>query len=291
MEHTTNAGVTVESLTCRKRHKKCDEQQPVCGSCALSNRDCVYATVGLRQNESHRLSITASSPPQAIGPSVSAASTPNDGPSLLGQAAALVETRSLQQQANPQLPSPSILEDLNRNTDTSPSHISHPTPRLDSIGQISYAYSPDTVVSELLTADLASTRWLDQLAADAAEADKDFTLPPTRHPSPAPDSRDAYPASQGNLQDPALPALTAAANSASGPPGIATHTHEEFAAVSERHEWQLDEDICLQDHEANLFRTFAETAALWLDLFDTQRHFSTYATRLAVSSHHQTSSL
>ncbi|CAK7237936.1 hypothetical protein SBRCBS47491_010212 [Sporothrix bragantina] len=35
----TNTGC----LTCRKRHKKCDEQLPICGSCQLANRPCVYA--------------------------------------------------------------------------------------------------------------------------------------------------------------------------------------------------------------------------------------------------------
>jgi hypothetical protein len=140
------------------------------------------------------------------------------------------------------------------------------------------------VASELLSADLASTRWLDLLATDAAQADGRFSLAP----SPVPEELHSV-GNYGTL--PAPPVQH---------PGSAT---AEDSAATERHAWQLEHDIVLQSHEAVLFRQFAERAALWvsparqrvlqalsnsvslpqLDLFDPCKYFSTYATRLAVS--------
>lgn len=97
-----------------------------------------------------------------------------------------------------------------------------------------YGRRPDTAAAtseRFVTADLASIRWLDLLACDAA---------PQHHAS-----------------------TTALA-------GTSTYA------------WQLDRDMELHSHEAVLFRTFAERAALWLDVGDPQRHFSVHATRLAV---------
>lgn len=150
-------------------------------------------------------------------------------------------------------------------------------------------YSPDTVASELLTADLASTRWFDLLATDAAQADAGFTLAPsrpqTRPPSPSVDYHHVTP--QPGLEPGA--AGPSAHNTGQGPSSSNSSSVVQIAAPDfpdaslERREWQLDEDICLRDQEVTLFRTFTERAALWLDLFDPCRHFSTYATRFAVS--------
>lgn len=194
-------------------------------------------------------------------------------------------------QTFPPLPSTSVVEP-GLYADPPRAQVAQALQILDDGHRIQYSYSPDTVASELLTADLASTRWLDLLASDAAQADKGFSLAPTRHPSPAtaevlPDK--AYHDAPADLPVASVAHAHArahvpttvscspvAAAAESAPSSLDVH-HQ--AAM---YPWQLDEDICLRSHEADLFRNFAERAALWLDLFDPDRHFSTHATRLAV---------
>lgn len=147
---------------------------------------------------------------------------------------------------------------------------------LDDGHRIQYSYSPDTVASELLTADLASTRWFDLLASDAAQADKGFSLAPTRHPSPAAEADNVYHGPPADLPASIAQVATISCQAAEEEPS-SLDVHQDAV-----YPWQLDEDICLRSHEADLFRNFAERAALWLDLFDPHRHFSTHATRLAV---------
>lgn len=115
-----------------------------------------------------------------------------------------------------------------------------------------YAYSPDTVASELLTADLATTRWLDLLATDAAQADPGgFSLAP----SPAPEDSVSNPA----LEEPRNLGTT-------GSSGINALLNPDSAAAvaSERHAWQVEQDIVLKNSEIILFRFFAEKASLWV---------------------------
>ena len=101
--------------------------------------------------------------------------------------------------------------------------------------------------SQLLTADLASTRWLDLLAADAAQADEGFSLAPSltleQQTSPAEGYRDL-------LQGPGQVDV-----------GVTLSTE---SPTKERYAWRSEEDIILQPHEARLFRSFAERAASWV---------------------------
>lgn len=150
---------------------------------------------------------------------------------------------------------------------------------LEDRNQVQYVYSPDTVASELLTADLASTRWLDLLAFDAAQADKSFSLAPTRHGSPAEGISDLQDVYRGDFQAVRPPLLSSERAVSGGIPPA----QQSVDAAAESHAWQLEEEIPLQNDELALFRTFTERAALWMDLFDPLRHFATHATRLAVS--------
>lgn len=132
--------------------------------------------------------------------------------------------------------------------------------QLDEGGYIQSGFSPATITSELLTADLATSRWFDLLAADAAQGDDSFPFVPTRQGSPIP---------QVVSRVQPYTDISVTANDA-GTPHL---THQP---------WQLDSDITLEDNEARLFRTFADHVASWLDLFDADRNFSTRATRLAM---------
>jgi hypothetical protein len=117
-------------------------------------------------------------------------------------------------------------------------------------------FSPDTVASELLSADMASTRWLDLLATDAAQADSAFSLAPS--PTPVSDETNRFdePVVAPTVANTAVP--HGFSMGASGVP--------EPSTTKEVHAWQLDHDIVLQNHEALLFRTFADRAALWVSL-------------------------
>lgn len=145
-------------------------------------------------------------------------------------------------------------------------------------------FSPDTVASELLTADLASTRWLDLLATDAAQADSGFSLAPSPSASPA-----ALVAAPSGLsyQITRHAGLEVTGGHTDGRTlsgtGIGQSVRGVRDSACELEAWQLDRDISLRDGEAILFRAFTEKAASLLDLFDQQKHFSTHATRLAVS--------
>lgn len=128
--------------------------------------------------------------------------------------------------------------------------------------------SPDSLAYEEWSADFASTRWLDLLANDAAQADSGFSLAP----SPAPESRDTI--RHSAISTHVSPALL---NGQAQLP-------ENLDPESERRAWQSDQDITLTNHEAELFRHFAEKCARWLDIFDPRRWFSTYAIRLALQN-------
>ncbi|KAI0598972.1 hypothetical protein F4775DRAFT_583428 [Biscogniauxia sp. FL1348] len=229
-------------LTCRKRHKKCDEKTPICGPCSISSRDCVYADASRPNSIPHT---TTKAPPPA--PSYVVGKDAGT-PSSRGTREITIQVASTQHGLIP----------------LSEKAPSQPSPAFTTADSYQYGYSPETVTSELLSADLASTRWLDLLATDAAQADGGFSLAPSQisEGSLPHESYRVELARTNRLQDPGVVAAAAAAN--------------------ERYAWQSDQDIVLQSHEAVLFRTFAERAALWLDLFDPLKHFSTYATRLAL---------
>lgn len=290
------------SLTCRRRHKKCDERQPVCGPCSVSSRNCVYADRrnGPAGGAAQEVSAAPGSPPEAQaaeGRPGSSAETTADRPSSLGRGGRARAGASTLPRAHGQTFSlPSGLVEPGLYPASPGARLAQAVQRLDDARNVQYSYSPDTVASqsELLTADLASTRWLDLLATDAAQADKGFSLAPTRHPSPAADTTggDAYSdprgaglqASVAQVQAAPVRAVGGAgAGAGAGPSALAAHEGAVAGAVAV-YAWQLDQDIPLRSHEADLFRTFAERAALWLDLFDPCRHFSTHATRLAVGA-------
>lgn len=114
-------------------------------------------------------------------------------------------------------------------------------------------WSPD---SAFWTADFASTRWLDLLANDAAQADSGFSLAPT----PVLREGEERPPDIGSLQ--ARLSEVAQVEPTTWKAGVSPAT--------------------LSPHDAVLLRHFAEKCALWLDLFHPQRLFSTYVIRLAL---------
>ncbi|KAL5610201.1 hypothetical protein FOVSG1_004882 [Fusarium oxysporum f. sp. vasinfectum] len=216
-------------LTCRKRHKKCDERRPVCGPCTIRSRDCVYP-----ETQSSLTSIDES------------------------------ETQSGDQLFLGDQDSPAALDlpDSHSNhlaTDTGPNI--QPSLSANDVSLLGVAPQPLTTStwspdSAFWTADFASTRWLDLLANDAAQADSGFSLAPT----PALREGEERPPDIGSLQ--ARLSQVAEVEPTSWKAGVSPAT--------------------LSPHEAVLLRHFAEKCALWLDLFHPQRLFSTYVIRLAL---------
>ena len=142
------------SITCRKRHKKCNEVRPGCGNCSSSNRACIWP-----ESEAQSYSI-----PSAISQD-SGASQESSRDSInpnfatpLEQSSAIYLACDEISQSQLQLNSPIL------------NHVS----------------PSNTISSEFLTADLASVRWLDLLAGDAEQANRGFTRPS----SPVPEHLD-----------------------------------------------------------------------------------------------------
>uniref|UniRef100_L2FE30 Zn 2cys6 transcription factor n=1 Tax=Colletotrichum fructicola (strain Nara gc5) TaxID=1213859 RepID=L2FE30_COLFN len=144
-------------LTCRERHKKCDEKQPDAAGRQASPSVSVtepprtrYRRVVETQTQS-RVDEATRNDSAAVPESVT---TPA---SLVTQVTVTAAAAA-----------PPVTQPASDFNPTQP------------------PYSPETVASELWTTDLASTRWLGLLATDAAQADSGFSLAP----SPAPEDED-----------------------------------------------------------------------------------------------------
>ncbi|KAL4925978.1 Zn(II)2Cys6 transcription factor [Aspergillus undulatus] len=262
----TNTGC----LTCRTRHKKCDEKKPRCGPCTNSDRDCVYAGAAAAPRDAAdaataattATTTTATSPGTATPASNSSRiqnilCSPHSAPP-----GPVAPTLDYDATSGPSLETHNILDPelvaLYPNTRPQPTIPEIYDGPLRSIS----VQSPETLTPDVNN-DNATTKWLNLLATDAAQAGNGFSLPSAS--SSASQSRLSR-GSVSQLQD-----LTSAPTQQYFPPQIA-----------ERHAWQADSDIALSHHEAALLRNFADRIALPLDLFDSHKHFSNYATRLAL---------
>ncbi|KAK7959330.1 uncharacterized protein PG986_004184, partial [Apiospora aurea] len=246
-----------------------DTTVPTCGPCSIASRACVYREEASRNPAAPRQYGQASS----IDPSLSAGSSsglalPERRESMSNPFHMLAEAASSSPHPFRPVPAPASIP-------ASSPHAGPPAPSLMAIAEsYQYAHSPDTVASEQLTADMASNRWLDLLATDAAQADANFSLAP----SPAPFEEDSS-SSASHTHAESRPIGTENQPIAGGDVATAVPS---LVGTFERHAWSLDQDIRLTSEEAYLFRVFAERASQWLDLFDPHKHFSTHAIRLAL---------
>ena len=207
---TRNASNSVFSITCRKRHKKCDEVAPQCGSCVLSDRICVWP---------------GSTPPEQVAE----------------------EKASILHAIDPVLIAQS--EDRARGS-RHENEVSFASP-VQSMANAVNAISPsNTVYSDQFTADVASIRWLDLLAADAVHANKGFSRVTSRAASPSGTM------SPRTLQAERFPNRTE----------IRKTLEDESARLNgiEKDSWQLNRDIVLKDFEIPIFRNFVDHASLWV---------------------------
>lgn len=266
----------------------------MCGPCSKSSRECLYASVGTSSTTSSidrtqpaRSGPTTGESDSLVFPSEPGAVDTNDGsPGPTPAVTSLNGLPGIALHASPERPHVRLEEPNNDRIANSVQEDGGQVTFDDANHTQAVYNTPDTILSEYLTTDLASTRWLDLLATDAAQADKAFSLPPTRYPSPVLGELTF----EHNAAQTELPDLNTAVSQAHVQTGLGGRelprlnqpVHTNDVATCERHAWQLDQNISLQDHEVELFRAFAERAALWLDVFDHLKHFSTHATRLAV---------
>ncbi|KAL2803271.1 hypothetical protein BJX63DRAFT_437072 [Aspergillus granulosus] len=236
-------------LTCRTRHRKCDETKPRCGQCTLADRECVYATPDSQSQSTgssassaariHNIVSPTLCPPQVNGQHHDHGRKPSHAP--------VAPTLDYNATAGPSLETHNIVDPelaaLYPGT--------RPQPAVSDIfpaPSLGYGQSPETLTPDAST-DHATTRWLDLLATDAAQAGNGFSLE-SHH-------------------------TLSSAYEVSPPAPLLSSQHPE------RYAWQEDRDLELSAREAALFRTFTERIASWLDLFDPHKPFSNYATRLA----------
>lgn len=246
--------IDLSSLTCRSRHKKCDERRPICGQCFTQTRACIFPQV----DEQPEAQLGTGTSSQAL-----TGRNASDSPRSILTVATAQELAANQASECP-YPQYDLVPSYPQNVGV---HNPHRSQTFESEQQLKFTSSPDTeaITSDLWSADVASTRWLDLLAHDAALADKTFSLAPTRCPSPV-TSQPQQSTTPVTIAQASLPAATSESN----------------IAGNERQSWQLDHDISLQAHEIGLLRAFIEHSASWLDVCDAQKHFSTHASRLAV---------
>ncbi|KAI9902311.1 hypothetical protein N3K66_001663 [Trichothecium roseum] len=155
------------------------------------------------------------------------------------------------------------------------------------VASLQLGFSPDTIPYERWPADFASTRWLDLLASDAAQADSSFSLAGgVGGGSGGGDGASpSLSVNERSLLRPPVPRFPASLLAAHSSPALLNgqaQLPEDADPETERKAWQSDREARLAGREAVLFRHFADVCALWLDVFDPQRLFSTYATRLAL---------
>ncbi|KAJ4156061.1 hypothetical protein LMH87_001275 [Akanthomyces muscarius] len=254
----TGLRTTTGCFTCRKRHKKCDERRPICGPCSISSRQCAF--------------------PQALD---AIASETSDTPAQCAPRRTSRVVNGSQQddesgQEHQETASPSPSETQQTGTSNSYSaHIVQVLPPSDEQLTVQdgsgFICSPQSTYSDSWSANFASIRWLDLLANDAVQADYNSSLA-TGLVLPDGPTQGARPSQTASIFVHVSPALL------NGQAQLPENLDPEV----ERTAWQSVGDVILSAHEAKLFRHFADRCASWLDVFDPQKLFSNYATRLAI---------
>jgi hypothetical protein len=255
----TNTGCTI----CRKRHTKCDEVKPICGPCAKGQRPCEYGTPATTIVQDHALPLQPSKP---------ALPTTTGSP-----ANTFTENRP---------------GDHTRFSPIPPDQgVNRPWPG-ESIDDTVQITSPQSSLGSAYGTDVAPLRWFGLLAGD---------MPYDHNKSPLDTLGDAASSQRyiqhlqgaganrfnGHRQSSATPSDTPSPSmpyinlrppaSAVSPP---TSNHSSIA--DEHRQWRSLEPLALKGDEHAIFERFVNCIALWIDLFDPLKHFSTFVPHLAL---------
>jgi Fungal specific transcription factor domain/Fungal Zn(2)-Cys(6) binuclear cluster domain len=258
------------SLTCRKRHMKCDEAKPACGQCTRTQKSCVYGNGPSEQSQtptprSHSRAFSRET--ASLNDSVAASSTASSGQhhlqSQAGQVAEVENDRNV-----PVEPSSSGTQDIEMTASTfnytSPASI-----------ETNSAYQP---------IGIATARWFGMLAGDA---ELEIGPPPQQDADLSDLYRTKSPYELCGINsgpiDQSQPSLRPANEYAASDPLQERYTgaHEERVLI-EKLSWQTQTALPLRGQEHRLFDTFVQHISLWLDLFDPQQNFASLVPRLAL---------
>jgi len=243
----TNTGCTI----CRKRHTKCDEVKPVCGPCAKGQRPCEYGTPATTIVQDHALPLQTSN----TAPSASTSSPGNT----------FMENRPGEHTRFSPIPPD---QEINRPWQEEAIDDTIPTT------------SPRSSLGSAYGTEVAPLRWFGLLAGD---------MPYDHNKSPLDTLGEAASSQRyihyGHRQTSATPSDTS-----SGPytnprlqvSAISPPTSNHSSIADEHRQWRSLEPIALQGHEHAIFERFVDRIALWIDLFDPLKHFSTFVPHLAL---------
>jgi len=243
----TNTGCTI----CRKRHTKCDEVKPVCGPCAKGQRPCEYGTPAVQSQVQ---------PTQAPKPT----SSPENN--------IFTENRP---------------GDHTRFSPIPPDQeVSRPWPE-EPIDDTLPTTSPRSSLGSAYGTEVAPLRWFGLLAGD---------LPYDHNKSPLEALGDVassqrYMQGAGTSQvnghrqtsatpsdTPSLPCTNLRLQASAASPPTSNHS----SIADEHRQWRSLEPIALKGNEHAIFERFINRVALWIDLFDPLKHFSTFVPHLAL---------
>ncbi|EXJ80574.1 hypothetical protein A1O1_08720 [Capronia coronata CBS 617.96] len=296
-------------MTCRKRHLKCNEEKPVCGPCARSNHDCVYADPSSIQAAtpynptSHPAPSLAEQPQsehhlsQPASPDFYDTATPlacyssnagADNHSQMTTVLAGWDENSSSQQDSPRSKAPPV---------SVTGELSPGAPYLQSLMQTSissqsiYAVSsPEDIPTACHIsksgplADAAIAKWFGLLAGDAEFEGEPAPVSFNGRPHVQPDTRTSSLSELANAQSHLRAEFP---SSISGPALGAARTASHRIPYShpvppDSHLWQSTAALTLRPHETKIFNHFVNRISRWIDLFDPIRHFSTYVPHLAM---------
>ncbi|KAK9483571.1 fungal-specific transcription factor domain-containing protein [Lipomyces starkeyi] len=287
-------------VICRQRHLKCDELRPSCGQCSRGGRICTYSSASVTPHM--EISVAPIPSDQSSYGSVILPTTTTLKSSSSHEVDALLPDMSQSESASPSNASDtnyqmadsatvnaelsSISALLSPRTATSPEdNITTNVPSSDTTSAckvIDYSQAnPERVSSMILSdttefwsSDLASIKWLDLLAADAAEADENFSLVLFDNDGPG-----AMSAAQISHEEASLEI------EASDTRCILPITPQDTSIIETGdsmtdHESQPPFE--LRESEVDLFNHFVLHLSRWIDIFDPGYHFGQDIPRLAL---------
>lgn len=251
------------SITCRKRHLKCDEVKPICGACAKKDNLCEFASSSRRSVDNGTSAsvsdppVATASPPQQSRPAVeNNERSPNDPDHD--------HNKIYHPQASSALFEPREDTGPTWHGEEADTNLSPPV-RLD---QVVSSQSPATLQEAFLSpsnASFAAVQWFGLLANDAA---RDNFQVSTIHSSWANQSLSLdHAGSDGQTQLSSLQCATQVLDSPSSIYSKHDPTRPGASGVSALEEeqiWQSKEPIDLLPTEANLFEHFINRVSPWV---------------------------
>jgi hypothetical protein len=276
------------SITCRRRHVKCDEERPHCHRCMKGGQTCIYAD---RRSEpivrsDNRTSEVISDPSQTSHqqPAPSWQTSPQQTLHYAQPLASLLENGSPGSTETPSFQKHLSATSTNgfilgNQAGVLPDHAAQQvmSPEMSHAGTAFSLGSNDTgslvarSVSSQPTFNVAISRWFDMLVGDSAFengfSDFDVSMDePNNFDTPREPDRMATPY-MGHLNNtPTATGIEAASPSSSSPQLLERSAPgPDRSAIAEKSKWQTPTEIELLPYEQLIFRNFVQRISHWVD--------------------------